>query len=706
MKEIGLMFGGKYTRAWLALAAVLLAPAICAHLAAAHDGQDDCECIVHPPEQSIVVDNGESQDFASLANSADDDGLEPIAIATDLVPELADPPASAEPSLADPLPPEPETLEIVERLQQAERSVVATEQADPEAKALSFHGITPGISNRIKVLRTWGDPRSEVTTASKLKYRFDSLKNVFVHFDGNVVDAIDVELPGALQAEKLIKSLDLESIRPTIVRNDEGQPQSCVFPERGVELRIVENDSQSSSTESCNSAQVKAFQIAKVIIQPIKAEPFLQRAKNETTCNLSLAMKDLKQALQLDHNCAGAKWLMSVQLLKTGRAIRAERLAAEAVEAEPDNNTYRLQLAKCLRMLARYDVAAKHAKRVFKSSDENSLLQARALREMGLLASLGTEELAQRVVPLLSNAIATADKLSISANLQESVESTELLVDAHLDMALFISKGGYEQKAESVPQWIERASAISEDLIAEDNQHLHLRLQVAVTALAAVANLEPATDPQPWIDEAQETAKLLYASTADPLLHEMYDWSLGIAYFQAAQIEHLRQRPHSALRMGELAQAKLNKLAGNRDELPGTSFLMGRLYFQTGVVHAIHFDDHLEACTWYDRAVDRLIDPFPVTMMSGSQQHGDALVSMGVSYWQQNQHERAVRLTQKGADLIKQAVDKGVLGDDALLVPYGNLAAMYEAQGKTRSAAKYTRLAKQIDQTDSAEQRR
>ena len=132
---------------------------------------------------------------------------------------------------------------------------------------------------------------------------------------------------------------------------------------------------------------------------------------------------------------------------------------------------------------------------------------------------------------------------------------------------------------------------------------------------------------------------------------------------------------------------------------------MGRLYFQIGAVHAIHHEDHDEACTWYDLAADRLIDPFPVTTMSGSQQHGDALVSMGVSYWENELYERAIRLTQQGATLIEQAVEKGILDEEALAVHYGNLAAMYQAQGESTSAAKYTQLAEQLADDDTAERR-
>ena len=695
------MRGGIFRRAWLALAAALAIPTICTNHAVAHDGDHDCK--PGPPERSIVVahDHGQSSDEETPA--ADEQGLEPIAVVSDRVPELAEPPGLAEPTLAEPLPPKADRVEVTDRLEDANSSLADSGPA--EAKVLSFHGITPGISTRIRVLRTWGDPRSEDTTASELKYRFEQLKNVLVHFDGDVVDAIEVELPNLLKAEKLVRSLGLESIRPTIVWGESGQPTALAMPERGVLLLLDEANAPSADEVKTCPVELEGQRIARVILQPIKAELFLQRAENEVDCNLTLVMQDLDRALQLDHDSAKAKWLLSGQLLRCGQAVRAERLAAEAVEAEPKNNAFRLRLSRCLRMLARYDLAAKEAKKVFNSPMASQLERAEALLELGQLASLGSAEVATRVVPLLTNTIEVCDELATSSDPRERIAANILMLEAHLDMALFISKGDFLQKNEAVPQWIERASAISEQMIACDQQHLFTRLQVALTALAAGANLEPPLDPQLWITEAEQTAEELIDSSADSRLREIYRWNLGLAYFQAAQIEHLRERGNSSLELSAKADTQLSELADGRDELPDTSYLMGRLYFQMGAVHAIHNEDHQQACKWYDQAVDHLVDPFPVTTLSGPQQHGDALVSMGVSYWHQKQRPRAIELTQRGADLIKQAVDKGVLDAEALLVPYGNLAAMYEAEGKSNSAAKYTQLAQQLNEIEDTEQR-
>jgi tetratricopeptide (TPR) repeat protein len=277
--------------------------------------------------------------------------------------------------------------------------------------------------------------------------------------------------------------------------------------------------------------------------------------------------------------------------------------------------------------------------------------------------------------------------------------ANRLLVEAHLAMAVEIARGAWEQKMDTVPRWIERASALAEGVIAEDESQLHLRLKVAVSALAAAASLEKPIDPLLWIEEAEQTAKLMRKLSTDPLIHDQIDWKLGLAYFQAAQIEHRRSAPESALRLGKLADAKLIDLAKGRDELPDTAYLMGRLYFQIGVVHAVHENDHTTACEWYDEAADRLLNPVPVTTMANPQQHGDALVSMGVSYWETGSRGRAIEITESGVKLIEHAVESGLLTPEALVIPYSNLAAMYEGQGETEPAAMYTELAQKVART-------
>ena len=73
---------------------------------------------------------------------------------------------------------------------------------------------------------------------------------------------------------------------------------------------------------------------------------------------------------------------------------------------------------------------------------------------------------------------------------------------------------------------------------------------------------------------------------------------------------------------------------------------------------------------------------------------------MAVSYWQQGEKEQALELTEMGADLIEKAVAGGVMNQEVLAVPYGNLATMHKMLGNTSEAAKYAELESNARPTD------
>ena len=667
---------------------------------------DDCN-EKSKPEKSIVVSQGKvAEDDPSVAIATDKnegDELAPIAIVSEYEPDLAEPVAVASDKQTS------EKQPTEKQPEHAAPTAAAESESQLDQDVLSFQGVTPGISNRTDVLREWGNPQGDDLQARTLLYKFEKMPSVRVSFDGDMVDAVIVQLSKPLTADALVRKLGMEEIRPATLTDATGVALAQAFPERGVVLRFTSGQRTSAVSDVHEAiAEVRGAnrRVGEIVIQPIKAAAFLLRAVNNAQLHFSQSIEDLQHVLELDRTSAHAKWLLSDIYLTIGQAVTAERYAAEATESEPDNHAYHLQWAKCLRELARYDRAVQETRKVLESPTIDAIVRAQALHEMGLLAALGSEKVTQRAVPLQTKAIEIADQLAASDDVQVSQAAKELLVDAHLAIAVQIARGRWSQKEQNVPLWIERASALAEEMIAADPKYLSLRLQVAVSALAAAASLDPPIDPQPWIEEAKETAQLIREATDDPLIHDQVDWQLGLAYFQAAQIEYHRDQPDNALRLGKLAKSQLAELSKKRDELPDTAYLMGRLYFQIGVIYAVHNDDHVVACQWYDRAADLLLHPVPVTTMAAPRQHGDALVSMGVSYWQTNRRERAIELTQSGVDLIEKAVADGLLESDALAIPYGNLAAMYQAQGEKEPAERYTKLAKKLSGSPSTAKRR
>ena len=69
---------------------------------------------------------------------------------------------------------------------------------------------------------------------------------------------------------------------------------------------------------------------------------------------------------------------------------------------------------------------------------------------------------------------------------------------------------------------------------------------------------------------------------------------------------------------------------------------------------------------------------------------------MGLSYWQHGDQTQGLKVTELGANLIESAHREGAIDEDALAVPYHNLAIMYNANGDAEKAQEFAQLAAQI----------
>jgi hypothetical protein len=322
------------------------------------------------------------------------------------------------------------------------------------------------------------------------------------------------------------------------------------------------------------------------------------------------------------------------------------------------------------------------------------VVKAAALHEMARLAGKGDAEISGKAIAFDNEAIEVADQLASSDNVKERRAAKEVLIEAHLNIAQEIAARPYNNKMQSISEWISRASGLAEDYITNDGGGLEWRLLVAQRSLAALSTFKTDKDPAPWIAEAQQAADALMEQFDDQLWQQQIQWQLGEAYFYAAQIEHTRMKTASALRYGQMAIENLAEGAKSRQATPECEQLVGRLYFFIGAVHAIHNMDHEKAVLWYDRAAPLLTSPKPVSELMSPRRDGEELVSMGLSYWQTGQRERALDLTKAGTALIEQAVEDKILDKSSLAVPYGNLAAMFKQQGDASNAAKYAQLAR------------
>ena len=171
-----------------------------------------------------------------------------------------------------------------------------------------------------------------------------------------------------------------------------------------------------------------------------------------------------------------------------------------------------------------------------------------------------------------------------------------------------------------------------------------------------------------------------------------------MALYDALQVHQMRGEHETALQFGEQAIGYLEP-AGDEPASTTTSYLLGRLYFRLGAIHAIRDGNHDAAVVWFDKAMPELAKPAPPGAVEELGRHGETFVSMGVSYWETKQKERAIELTEEGLKLMEQAVEQGTLQETALAVPYNNLSSMHRQMGREEQARRFEQLANQPGKT-------
>jgi hypothetical protein len=85
---------------------------------------------------------------------------------------------------------------------------------------------------------------------------------------------------------------------------------------------------------------------------------------------------------------------------------------------------------------------------------------------------------------------------------------------------------------------------------------------------------------------------------------------------------------------------------------------------------------------------------------------GEQLVSVGVLLWETSSKERAVSVTEEGAERMVKAVKKGSLQKETLAVPYQNLAIMHKALGNGKEAQRLAEKAAEYEPDQDGTTRR
>ncbi|MHB1037966.1 MAG: tetratricopeptide repeat protein [Pirellulales bacterium] len=550
-----------------------------------------------------------------------------------------------------------------------------------DVQPATFNNVRPGISTTAEVEKAWGPPTeiTKVKGATKHVYAIEPFQRVEATFINDKVAMIVVHLQKAFPSEVVAKQLELEKIRPVAVTNDAGQTMGAAYPERGVVFSFAPGEAQG--------------QVAKIFLEPIDAQPFVLRAETNRQTQYASSLADLDYALKVDPKCAAAHWLAGEILAAIGRHAEALKEAEEAVRLEPKNPEYRLSHARILEQSGQYADAVAQTKEAVAQSGERPEIKARGLCQWGDQLAAGPERNYKQAMSYHLESIKLAQSLSADRRVAVRRAAKDTLLNAHLAVAGDIAWGYWKNKDTVVPKWLARASSLADDMAASEDGKADYQFRVSQQALAALVGLQGKLDPAQWADEALRLGRKELAKTDDLLRKRRVEWELGLALYDALQVHHMRKEFVPALKYGDLAVSYLEQGGSQRQETPGFAYLLGRLYFRMGSIHALEKNDHPRAVEWFAKAIPLLEKPIPASAAGDVARQGETFVSMGISYWESGKADEAVQLTQHGLRLMDQAVKDGLLEEPALAVPYANLSSMHRQLGEDAEAQRFAELA-------------
>ncbi len=556
-----------------------------------------------------------------------------------------------------------------------------------EIEVTSFHGVTPGTSTRVEVEKNWGKPKQSkgITGGIVQWYAVDPFRRVEVVYTGEKVTSLiirfDRSFPASQVAEQL-SQLELTKVQPVLVLNELGEVLGQAYPERGVMFAFEPAADPSKALKK----------VTHIVLEAITAEPFVLRAETNIDNRPEFSLHDVDQAIKLKPGNARSHWLRSRALTALGQHEQAAVAAAEAVRIEPNDARY--QVAKAQTLLATGNIAAAIpvAQRAVELSAERPHVKARATCLLGDLAAAGRKPDFKQALKMHGQALQAANALLTDRHPAIRVAAKEVLLDAHLGALQDVAWGPWKEKEHAAENWITKANDIALDLIKTEDGTEEYLFRVAVKALQADVGLKGKLDPGAWAKEVIRSGESLIAAAPEQGRKSELQWQVAKGLYDAVQVYQMRGNPDEAIRQGRQAVEYLEK-CGRVNKSPSASYLLGRTYFRMGAIYASNRNDHREAISWFEKAVPQLGKPPPPEAIPDLARLGDTFVSMGVSYWQAGFKDKAIALTEHGADLIEEAVRRGFAERSLLTTPYANLALMHREMGDKAVAGRMQELA-------------
>jgi tetratricopeptide (TPR) repeat protein len=564
---------------------------------------------------------------------------------------------------------------------QAQSQSAAVDPATIKIEAAGLKGVTPGVSTVEQMKAAWGAPKQTQTTQGTTRYGYEitGFKQVDVYSRGNVVSYILVTFQNTFPPDVVATQLKFTGLEPVLVYDDAGKPMGQVFPERGV---VFSFDPKSPS-----------IAVSQLLLEGINAEEFVVRAESRWVNRPQASLSDVNEALRRDPNHDRGHFVRAQILATHHQPSEALTAIERAINLENGKPEYHLLKAKVLMELGRHNDAVAVVNQVLTGNKVSPQLVARAQCLQGDLWSDGPSRDLKQALQAHMQAIETASTAISSKNSTVRREAKRVLVDAHLAAANDIALGSWNKKETIIPKWLTKAGEATDDLVKNEGADTNLRFEVARRTVAIAAAASGKVDATPATTSLQTLGNRLISSSNDPLYKSRIAWHMAEGLYDAMQDCHARGQAGAATQLGQTALRELALVSPKPD---AHDYLVGQIYYRLGAEQAVFHNDHAAAVGWYNKAAPLLEKPLAIASANEIARQGESFISMGVSYWQIGDKQKAVDYTSEGVHLVEQAVGDGLADKAQLEVPYANLANMHRELGDSNSSKKFADMATRI----------
>lgn len=558
-------------------------------------------------------------------------------------------------------------------------------RSQPGVRASSFQGVTPGETKTTQLIKLLGEPKSRQAQDAEeiLTYQVGPFPNVEMIVANDVVASIVIFLDKPAAPEAVSKELMLDTFEAVLIRSESGSTLGQIYPERGVMFSFDPDSAERM--------------VGQLVLEPITAEPFLMRVRQDRNHQYEKNLADLTHAHQYSPNTAEIYWLKAQILEAMGNHRRALSAVEKAIGLAPGDSRLLTTRAKIHFELDDCQAAIADAETMIADESTPPEYKARAYCLLADFMANGPDQKYNEALKIHQEALQMGVQLATTDRTEVRRYAKRVLVDAYFGVANDIARGKWQDKQETMLKWLKGASEIAYGMLEFDEGESALRLEIIHKTLLAYAGLKINADAKKAVGQMLDELDQVVKKSTDSGYQDELRWIAIETFYEAIEISRARRDNEQVLQFANQADKLIDQLDRERESSPHSNYMLGKIYFYAGLAESVAHQNHQKAVRYFEKAMPYFSADLPARNVAERGLHGERFVSMAVSYWQANARDEAVNLTQRGLEMMVRAQRESRLDEAALAVPYGNLATMYEALEKPDQARRMAARAEELE---------